>query len=60
MIVEILTRTDRPVKRPLLSETDINSKTSQATLTNPFTNISDTRLYKLTQALKQRLTNRLV
>ena len=53
---EILTRTDRP-KRPLLSETDSNSKTSQATLLN---NISDTRLYKLTHALKQRLMNRLI
>ena len=49
--VEILTRTDRP-KRPLLSETDSNSKTSQATLLN---NISDTRLYKLTQKLMNRL-----
>ena len=54
--VEILTHTDRP-KRPLLSETDSNSKTSQATLLN---NISDTRLYKLTHALKQRLMNRLI
>ena len=57
--VEILTRTDRP-KRSLLSETDSNSKTSQATLSTPFNNISDTRLYKLTQTLKQRLMNRLV
>ena len=56
--VEILTRTDRP--KPLLTETDSNSKTSQATLSSPFNNISDTRLYKLTQALKQRLMNRLV
>ena len=57
--VEILTRTDRP-KQPLLLETDSNSKTSQATLSNPFNKISDTRLYKLTHALQQRLMNRLV
>ena len=52
--VEILTRADRP-KEPLLSSTDSNSKTSKATQHS-----SDTRLYKLTQALKQRLMNRLV
>ena len=57
--VGILTRTDRP-KRPLMSVTDSNSKTSQATHSNPFNKISDTRLYKLTQTAKQRLMNRLV
>ena len=55
--VEILTRTDRLKPLPLLKENNPNSKTSQATL---FNNISDTRLYKLTHALKQRLMNRLV
>ena len=46
--VEILTRTDRPKLLPLHKENS-NSKTSQATL---FNNISNTRLYKLTHALK--------
>ena len=55
--VEILTCTDRPKPLPLLSLTNSNSKTSKATL---YTNISNIRLYKLTQALKQRLMNRLV
>ena len=55
--VEILTRTDTPKPLPLLSETNSNSKTSKVTL---FTNISDTRLHKLTQALKQKPMNRLV
>ena len=57
--VEILTRTDRPKPLPI-PRTNSNSKTSQATQTNPFNIISDTRLYKQTQALKQRLMNRLV
>ena len=54
--VEILTRTDRPKSLPLHKENS-NSKTSQATL---FSNISNMRLYKLIQALKQRLMNRLI
>ena len=54
--VEILTRTDRPKLLLLLKEKYQNSKTSQVTLFN----ISDTRLYKLTHALKQRLMHRLV
>ena len=52
---EILTHTDRPKPLPLRKENP-NSKTSQATLFN----ISNTRLYKLTYALKQLLINRLV
>ena len=60
VVVEILTRTDRPKPLPLLKEKNSNSKTSQATLTNPFTNISDTRLYKLAQQLQQRLMNRII
>ena len=59
VFVEILTRTDRPKPLSLLKEKNSNSKTSQSTL-NPFTNISDTRLYKLAQQLQQRLMNRIV
>ena len=55
--VGILTCTDRPKLLPVLKEKNSNSRTSQATL---FNNISDTRLYKLTQASKQRPMNRLV
>ena len=50
--VEITTRTDRP-KRPLLSETNSNSKISK--VTSPYSNISDKSLYKSIQALKQRI-----
>ena len=58
--VEILTHTDRPKPLPLLKEKNSNSKTSQATLTKPLTNISNMRLYKLAQQLQQRLMNRIV
>ena len=57
--VEILTRAGRP-KEPLLSITDSNSKTSKATKSNPFNIISDTKLYKLTHALMQRMMNRII
>ena len=55
--VESLTHMDRPKPLPLLLEENSNSKTSKVTL---YTNISNTRLYKLTQALRQKLMNRLV
>ena len=57
--VEILTRTDRPKPLPLLKEKNSKSKTSQATLTKPLTNISNMRLYKLAQQLQQRLMTRI-
>ena len=57
--VEILTHTDRPKPLPLLKEKNSNSKTSQATLTKPLTNISNMRLYKLAQQLQQRLMIRI-
>ena len=55
--VEILTRTDRPERLPVNTVTDSNNKTSKATL---YSNISNTRLYRLIQEIKQRLMNRLV
>ena len=48
----------KPVQLPLqLQLTDSNGKTSNAIL---YSNIYDTKLYKLTQVLKQRMINRLV
>ena len=49
--IEILTRTSRP-KLLLLPETDSNSKTSKVDIKQLYSNISNTRLYKLTQTLK--------
>ena len=57
--VETFTHTDRPKPLPLLKEKNSNSKTSQATLTKPLTNISNMRLYKVAQQLQQRLMTRI-